>query len=182
MLNSTYPNFTTWVDQPYDYEMNFLSDGQKRQLTVSSREFFYVLFGAAILLEEANRIQQQGLTKSCTTLIWGRTTTKMQNYTLSEGEVEDITSNDVEILKKKSYVQPLTSKWVTHDSIDSNVSSQVDFSVTLHADDPPVYFTWSIDSPTDVGGTLQIELKLEKVINTNFLIKIYSFNIALTLI
>lgn len=65
---------------------------------------------------------------------------------------------------RKNYVQPLTVKWVTFNSaIDSNVSANVNFNVSLHPAAPPVYFSLSISSPTDVGGTLQIELKLEKV-------------------
>ena len=39
--------------------MNFIGDGQKRKLSVSARDSYSVLYGAAVLLEEATRIQQQ---------------------------------------------------------------------------------------------------------------------------
>jgi hypothetical protein len=39
--------------------MNFPSDAQKRQLNVTVKESYSVLYGAAVLLEEATRIQQQ---------------------------------------------------------------------------------------------------------------------------
>ena len=65
---------------------------------------------------------------------------------------------------RKNYVQPLTAKWTTFDNaIDSNVSANVNFNVSLHPAASPIYFSLSISSPTDVGGTLQIELKLDKV-------------------
>jgi hypothetical protein len=39
--------------------MNFPSDAQKRQLNVTVKGSYSVLYGAAVLLEEATRIQQQ---------------------------------------------------------------------------------------------------------------------------
>lgn len=171
--NATYPNFT-WVDQPYDYEMNFIGDGQKRKLSVSARDSYSVLYGAAVLLEEATRIQQQGLTKSCTTLIWGRVekmieTNNTHTYS-SERDLTDSSQPATIELMRKNYVQPLTAKWTTFDNaIDSNVSANVNFNVSLHPAASPIYFSLSISSPTDVGGTLQIELKLDKEQNTSII-------------
>ena len=107
----------------------------------------------------------KGLTKSCTTSIWGRVEAMVEanNTYVSEMEITDIQLTTTELMRK-NYVQPLTVKWVTFNSaIDSNVSANVNFNVSLHPAAPPVYFSLSISSPTDVGGTLQIELKLEKV-------------------
>jgi len=108
----------------------------------------------------------KGLTKSCTTLIWGRVEKIIEtnNTYLSERDLTDSSQPATIELMRKNYVQPLTAKWTTFDnSIDSNVSANVNFNVSFHPAAPPIFFSLSISSPTDVGGTLQIELKLEKV-------------------
>ena len=55
--NATYPNYT-WVDQPIDYEINFLSDSLPHRLTIHPRENSLMVFGAAFLMEESTKIQQ----------------------------------------------------------------------------------------------------------------------------
>ena len=85
------------------------------------------------------------------------------NSYLSERDIKKSQPSAIELMRK-NYVQPLTAKWTIFDSsIDSNVSANVNFNVSLHPAAPPIYYSLSISSPTDVGGTLQIELKLEKV-------------------
>ena len=72
-------------------------------------------------------------------------------------------------LVRKNYVQPLTVKWVQDqgNSSSSSVSSNVDIAVTLNPGDPPVNFEWIVVSPTDVGGTLVVDVNLEKVKKEN---------------
>lgn len=55
--NATYPN-DTWIYQPVDYEINFLSDGQYNTLAINSSRSSNLL-GTAFILDETTRIQQQ---------------------------------------------------------------------------------------------------------------------------
>lgn len=66
-------------------------------------------------------------------------------------------------LVRKSYVQPLTVKWVRDHEDNGNLTNYTEFPVELMPADPPVFLTWAVEAPLDAGGTLQVELKLAKV-------------------
>lgn len=55
--NASYPNYT-WVNEPVDYEINFLSDSLPHNLTINFRDSSLMIFGAAFLMEESTKIQQ----------------------------------------------------------------------------------------------------------------------------
>lgn len=71
-------------------------------------------------------------------------------------------------LVRKSYVQPLTVKWVRDHDDNGNLTNYSEFPVQLNPIDPPVFLTWVVEAPLDVGGTLQIDLKLAKVCRATF--------------
>lgn len=70
---------------------------------------------------------------------------------------------DVVKLVRKNYVQALSAKWVVDQSIDGNISASSDSNIDLGPSDLPTYFTWTVLSPIDVGGTLQVDIKFNKV-------------------
>ncbi|XP_046643981.1 transmembrane protein 8B-like [Daphnia pulicaria] len=161
VFNASYPNFT-WVYQPIDYEENFLSDGLQQRLTIHPRQpSSSVIFGVVFFLEDAARIQQQGLTKSCTTLFWGRVETLPIN--VSSISVSDRVDETAAKLVRKNYVQPLSAKWVLdHSKGDDNISANTESILDLKSSDIPTFLSWSILSPTDIGGTLQVDIKFNQ--------------------
>ena len=79
---------------------------------------------------------------------------------------EDIEEENATQLARKNYVQPLNAKWVIDQSNgDSNISANTDFMVDLQSSGPSTLLSWTILSPIDLGGTLQIDLKFNKVQN-----------------
>ena len=84
---------------------------------------------------------------------------------------EDIEEENATQLARKNYVQPLNAKWVIDQSNgDSNISANTDFMVDLQPSGPSTMLSWTILSPIDLGGTLQIDLKFNKVQN----VKVYT--------
>lgn len=107
----------------------------------------------------------QGLIKTCTTLFWGRADRLPLNSTeeLYDEESEESSEEAVELVRKSS-VQPLTIKWVTDTSDGTgNLTANTNIAVSLQPDDPPVVFSWTVLSPTDVGGTLVVDVKVNQV-------------------
>jgi len=164
--NATYPN-DTWIHRPVDYEMNFLSDGQYNTISINSSKSSS-LFGTAFILDDTARIQQQGLTKLCETLLWGRVESTVPDANSSPRISQDgcmlkraDTSKNVTHLTRKSYGGSLTTNWILDDQENYNASESSDLSLTLRVSEPPTLFSWLVLSPLDVGGTLFIEQKLK---------------------
>lgn len=106
------------------------------------------------------------MTKSCSTLFWGKVEGLPVNssYT-TEDKVFD--KESVELVRK-NYVQPLNVKWLLDEGIqDGNVSANTDFSLNLQPSETPKLLSWKIMSPNDVGGTLQVSMKFNKVHSAN---------------
>lgn len=113
----------------------------------------------------------QGLTKSCTTLFWGKaeilpdsqlnaTSVINSDELVQEEQVDD----DVIVLVRKNYVQSLSTKWVLEGKNgDGNISASTESSVDLLPNNLSSYWSWTVISPIDVGGTLQVDIKLNKV-------------------
>lgn len=65
---STYPP-GTWLDRPFDWQLNLLSDGQYRTLLVPApptppdTDAAAALYGAAVVLDDSSAIQQQVTTR-----------------------------------------------------------------------------------------------------------------------
>jgi hypothetical protein len=102
------------------------------------------------------------LTKSCTTLFWGRVETLPIN--VSSISVSDRVDETAAKLVRKNYVQPLSAKWVLdHSKGDDNISANTESILDLKSSDIPTFLSWSILSPTDIGGTLQVDIKFNQV-------------------
>lgn len=102
------------------------------------------------------------MTKSCTTLFWGRVETHpLNDSSVSVGERID---DSAVKLVRKSYVQPLSAKWVLDQSKeDGNITANTESILDLESSDIPSFLSWTILSPSDVGGTLQVDIKFNKV-------------------
>ena len=106
------------------------------------------------------------MVKSCTTLFWGRAERlPLENNTLIDvTKAPTVKENAVELVRK-SYSQPLTVKWVKDRSDGSqNMTSDLDISVNLRPGDDPVVYSLTVLSPTDVGGTLVVDVKFNEVL------------------
>lgn len=68
-------------------------------------------------------------------------------------------------LVRKNSVQPLSAKWVLADPIngDGNISASTDSNINLGPTNLPTNLAWTVVSPIDVGGTLQVDIKFNKV-------------------
>lgn len=95
-------------------------------------------------------------------MFWGRVEKiPLNTSTLIE---ENVVEENAVLLVRKNYVQPLNAKWVLDESNgDGNISASTDFMLHLQPSDPPTLLSWTILSPTDLGGTLQIDIKFDKV-------------------
>ncbi|XP_057371417.1 transmembrane protein 8B-like [Daphnia carinata] len=160
IFNASYPNFT-WIYQPVDYEENFFSDGLEQRLTIYPRKPSSAIFGAVFVLEDVTRIQQKGLTISCTTLFWGRVETLPLNASSSivNGDVEETASR----LVRKSYAQPLNVKWILdQDNEAGNITASTESILDLESNDLPTLLSWTTFSPVDIGGTLQVDIRFNE--------------------
>ncbi len=95
-------------------------------------------------------------------MFWGKVEKTPVNTSavIDENVVEE---NAIQLVKK-NYVQPLNTKWVLDKSNgDGNISASTDFMLHLQPSDPSTLLSWTIQSPTDLGGTLQIDIKFDKV-------------------
>ena len=102
------------------------------------------------------------MTKSCTTLFWGRVETLSVN--ISSVSVGERVAETAVKLVRKSVVQPLSAKWVLDQSKeDGNITANVESFLDLESGNIPTFLSWTILSPTDVGGTLQVDIKFNKV-------------------
>lgn len=118
--------------------------------------------------------------KSCTTLFWGRAERLpyfIENNTLIEvPKAPAVKDNAVELVRK-SYSQPLTVKWVKDRNDGSqNMTSDLDTSVNLRPGDDPVIYSFTILTPTDVGGTLVVDVKFNEVLTCFFYSKVNFLN------
>ena len=106
----------------------------------------------------------QGLTRSCTTLFWGRVE---RLNALEEDLTPDQAFYDEEPipLVRKNYAQALNVKWVLDHKTEEgfNISANTESMIDLELNDPPKFFSWSVISPMDIGGTLQVDVKFDKV-------------------
>ena len=64
-------------------------------------------------------------------------------------------------LVRKSYPQPLTVVWETEQG--PNLTGNRSFVINMTTGDAPALLMWSISSPDDLGGTLQVDLKINTV-------------------
>ena len=64
---------------------------------------------------------------------------------------------------RKNYPQPLSVKWQRS---NSNLSASASMLIDVKSN--PDVFTWTIMSPIDLGGTLQVEVQLTQVLVGNF--------------
>ncbi len=97
-------------------------------------------------------------------MFWGRVETLAVNISsVSVGERVEETATSVKLVRK-SFVQPLSAKWVLDQSKeDGNITANVESILDLESGNIPTFISWTILSPTDVGGTLQVDIKFNKV-------------------
>lgn len=82
---------------------------------------------------------------------------------MDEDKSDDEKSNATQLVRK-SYSQTLTAKWILNENGSSeDISGSPDFVLVLQPNDEPTFLSLAILSPTDLGGTLQVELSFEKV-------------------